>query len=386
MKKIIEEEILRQLQLINFDKGKTISEQYMAGGGREIAAATYETSKYIQDENKKEDESYQYLYDKWAPYVCGTGGGGISPDNSFGAVAGYCDWVKNGLTPFDICNSPIVDVKYNHPTKDFYPLNYAQEVNKRRKEGKKYVQTGGGIVVKKEKGYLYNTYWCECKKDVEFYAPTEYNSNLPTGSFFKLDGPLNLKYVTNVPTVTSVNDWFDLKKCTATNKAEEVVDKYFHTVAPFISLVLNFFGPIGMALGAVIEFADGVKYQEEGNTYAAGLSYTFAALGPLDFGLSPFIKSSGNSLIKKTLIKSSKYSVNEIKLLQFLKNTNQTMRLVRLGTAFKFVRVAMTYIMKSKIFGLFLLKLINLGVATTAILSKLGLIIGGGFIGWDYIA
>jgi hypothetical protein len=394
MDKLISEELVRQIRLMNYDRSKTTTEQFIippmspigSGLGSGLGTAIVKN----MSENEKEKD-YDYLYTKWAPYVCGLGGpGGISPDNSFGSFsASRCGWAYNKLSPMKICSTPIIDVEYDSPSYNAYggKSYYAKEVNKRRKEGKKFTQNGGGVVVKKSTGTVYNTYWCECKKDVEFWALTDYNSNRPTGSYFRLDGPLSFEHATDQPQWTSINSWFDLKRCTSTNKSEEWVDKNYHTIVPIVALALQLLGgPIGIALGTALELSDSFKYQEEGNTYAAGLAFIFALVGPLDGGLGPIIKKYGDDLIRKVAVKSSKFTDEEIKLLQLLKNQKRVMSLVRLGTAVKLVRQIMVKINNFKMFSLFLLKLVNLGLVSFGYLRKFGLSVGGVFLTWDYIA
>jgi hypothetical protein len=62
------------------------------------------------------------------------------------------------------------------------------------------------------------------------------------------------------------------------------------------------------------------------------------------------------------------------------------MSLVKFGTAVKFVRYIMVKINNFKVFGLFLLRLVNLGLVSFKFLSKIGLQVGGTFFTWDYIA
>lgn len=415
MDKLISEELIRQIRLMNYDRGKTISEQkpdnLMPGqpdnpavAGRSVYDNNvfYNISKDNQDENEKEKD-YNYLFTKWAPYVCGTGGGGVSTENSFGGASySSCNWVNDGLTPNDICKSQIVDVDYTHPTHPDFDstLNnstdtdiklHAIKVNKRRKEGKKRSQNGGGMVVRKDTGNIYNTYWCECKKNIKINVNSKIANSEDTGSYFRLDGPLlfrkNIKPafprgLFQLP----INDYFNFKYCTATSKAGEWVDKHYHDIIPIVSLVLQFLGPIGIGIGAFLELTDAAKYLEEGNTYAAGLAFIFAIVGPLDSVLGPAINRYGQSILRKAAIKSAKFTTEEIKLLKGLRDTKRVMRLVKLGTAFKLVRATMLKINNWKVFGMFLLKLVNLGIISAGFLRKIGVMVGGSFISWDYIA
>ena len=388
MDKLISEELIRQIRLMNYDRGKTISESLippMSPVGIGLGPAVVKN----MSENEKEKD-YNYLFTKWAPYVCGLGGpDGVSPDNSFGSFsASRCGWAYNKLSPMKICSTPIIDVEYSSPSYNAYggKSYYAKEVNKRRKEGKKFTQNGGGVVVKKSTGTVNNTYWCECKKDVEFWALTDYNSNTPTGSYFRLDGPLSFEHATDQPQWTSINSWFDLKRCTATNKAEEWVDKHYHDIIPIVSFVLSFFFPIGTAIGAMLEVTDAAKYQEEGNTYAAGLAFVFAMVGPLDAGLGSLIARYGDDILKKLAKKSTDFTDDESKLLKELTDTKRIAKLVKLGTMIKLVRQIMVRIKNFKVFGMFILRLVNLGLISVGVLRKIGLMVGGTFITWDYIA
>ena len=389
MDKLISEELIRQIKLMGYDRSKPISESLMLPPMSPVGVGLGPAVAKNMSENEKE-KNYDYLFTKWAPYVCGLGGpGGISPDNSFGSFsASRCGWAYNKLSPMKICSTPIIDVEYDSPSYNAYggKSYYAKEVNKRRKEGKKFTQNGGGVVVKKSTGTVYNTYWCECKKDVEFWALTDYNSNRPTGSYFRLDGPLSFEHATDQPQWTSINSWFDLKRCTSTNKAEEWVDKHYHDIIPIVSFVLSFFFPIGTAIGAALEVTDAAKYQEEGNTYAAGLAFIFAMIGPLDAGLGPLITRYGAKLLAKITAKSTKFTDEEAKLLKALTDKKKIMKLVKLGTTIKLVRQIMVRIKNWKIFGMFLLRLVNLGLISLGVLRKIGVMVGGTFITWDYIA
>jgi hypothetical protein len=371
----VTKEILRQLELINHGKKETLNEIKLLPTFFSTAGSG--VSKVIVDnelENAREDRDYGYLFEKWAPYVCGTEGAvGVNSENSFGTYQpASCNWVKDKLTPVDICNSNI----------------YYKDYRKRQTpDNKKYQVNGGGVVVRKESGFINNVYWCECKRNPDFLSYFPDATKRESGSYFDL---------VNAPTFkktgghyeqqwTDINGWFELKRCTATNKFEEFYDKNSHTIIPIISLALSLFGGIVLIVGSVLEFADALKYKEEGDDYMAGLSFIFACIGPLDFGISPIVRNYGKSFLKKGVV-ASKYTSEEVILLKFLKNTSYAMRLVKLGVAFKIVRQTMVYLFKANLFALFLFKIANLGIILTSAVAKMGLMIGGSFITWDYIA
>jgi len=381
MDKLISEELVRQIRLMGYDRSKTLLEQkpdnLMPGQpdnpgyiGRKAYAGNvfYQASVHNMEENEKE-KNYDYLYTKWAPYVCGTETGpGASPENSFSSG---CPWVKDGLTPMDICNKNIIYRDYYEP--------------KDRKTGEKWMVNGGGVVVKKETGSVYNTYWCECKKNPEIKVVIDHYGKYAYNSWFNFSDPVG-DSAKAFPKWFEINDWYEFKYCTQTTKMGEWFDKNYHDIIPIISLVLQFTGPIGMGIGALLELSDAAKYQSEGNTYAAGLATIFALIGPLDAGLGALVKKVGPELLEKVAKKSSKFTDEEIKLLQSLKDKKRVMSLVKFGTAVKFVRYIMVKINNFKVFGLFLLRLVNLGLVSFKFLSKIGLQVGGTFFTWDYIA
>ena len=216
---------------------------------------------------EQKEKNYDYLFTKWAPYVCGTETGpGASPENSFSSG---CPWVKNKLTPIDICNKNIIYRDYYEP-----PATNSRTYEE-YKNSEKWTVNSGGVVVKKETGSVYNTYWCECKKNPEIRVVIDHYNHSTYNSWFNFSDPVG-EYAKAFPKWFEINDWYEFKYCTQTTKMGEWFDKNYHDIIPIVSLVLQFTGPIGMGVGALLELSDAAKYQSEGNTYAAGLATIFA--------------------------------------------------------------------------------------------------------------
>jgi hypothetical protein len=191
----------------------------------------------------------------------------------------------------------------------------------------------------------------------------------------------------------------------------EQVSETYHMAAPILSMALSIFGNWpGAIIGAILEIGDAALYLKEGDKYLAGLSLVFALIGPLDMkigeliskskGIDNFLKELSVTLkMKKTLsnnpteweawIAKSDFYENFIQISTLIrKNKLKYSRLAKVGL---FVRsFERLWIAASKEGGKGYIKVIawlaNAGLVSSHLISKITLIIGGGFLTWDFIA
>ena len=221
-----------------------------------------------------------------------------------------------------------------------------------------------------------------------------YNEDEPEGNWYKPQYYKVDRYIVEISN--------HLKRFNYLNESEGVYKLYttedwyddlvedLHLALPIISLGLNMFGGVwGMIGGAVLELIDaGLYYFYDDDPYAAGLATIFAIVGPLDNVLAPYLKIGGKNLIKRLAMKSaSKLSPQEKAILRYTYSNYP--RLYRLCKMRMFRKGLWWFIENTqgiRVFVRLLLWLTEKGILLGSMMLNMGLIIGGGFVTWDYIA
>jgi len=175
-----------------------------------------------------------------------------------------------------------------------------------------------------------------------------------------------------------------------------------HIVIPILSIVISLI-PGGQGVGAWllrssimfgVEAVDAAIYKwGDKNDYAAGLALLFAFAGPLDNGLNLLVKNYGATLLKKIALNSID-RVGAVSLtkgeLELLANITvysaKYTKLTKIGLARQFTKQIITKASKSSVILAFILKLSKYGLLTTKFMGRMGLLIGGTFYTWDAIA
>jgi hypothetical protein len=170
-----------------------------------------------------------------------------------------------------------------------------------------------------------------------------------------------------------------------------------HIILPVISLFLSFFGGAGLVVGALFELADAAiyKYIDE-DEYMAGLSICFALLGPLDAGLGAIFAKAGNwGKLIEVYAKFNKgeraltYSSEFIQAVRIVsRNVRKLKTIFEYLTVFGLLRKGLSIAIKDGANGfiLFLDKLFKAGYISEKFITKMGIMIGGTFYAWDWIA
>ena len=162
-----------------------------------------------------------------------------------------------------------------------------------------------------------------------------------------------------------------------------------HIALPVIAFVLTLgSGTLLMAgVGALIELGDAAIYKfVDKDNYAAGLAVIFAFAGPLDHVLSPLIKKYGSKIIQK-LMKKKPLNFEEQAVLKYVKNNkNILLQKTYMQIGLRVLRGVMTKITTLKKFVHFLYWLVKKGYLAAKFLTHFGIVVGGSFITWDKIA
>jgi peptidoglycan hydrolase-like protein with peptidoglycan-binding domain/predicted DNA-binding antitoxin AbrB/MazE fold protein len=176
---------------------------------------------------------------------------------------------------------------------------------------------------------------------------------------------------------------------------EITATQWLHVLLPLGSIVVSVvFPPTWMALGAaaLLELADAELYLKiDKDPYAAGLGaiFAFVPFGQLMF--LPAVKKLGTAGIKKLLqkvfLKEGGYIDEELKALKELNKEYQKLsKLAKLNMAEKLTLLTLRGLKTAEDFLSWSAKLIDARLLDPNSLAQTGLIIGGTFIAWDKIA
>jgi hypothetical protein len=172
-----------------------------------------------------------------------------------------------------------------------------------------------------------------------------------------------------------------------------------HTVLPLIAMAAMVFPPAS----AAIELVDAGLYYAEGNAYATGLGVVFCLIpgGPLFSMISksakPLLMSlRGYSLAEKNLLikKMASYESGEVvedftqrelKLLSVIGDST-VQKLLKRALIKKGIIDAITNASSINIIVRFIYWMVKKGYLLTKFLTQMGLTIGGTFYTWDYLA
>jgi peptidoglycan hydrolase-like protein with peptidoglycan-binding domain len=392
MDKLITEDILKQIRLINYERSKTLSEQSVIG------APNYGTTRYRTDaeiQANMDAEELQRNIDKNCNSLIKS-----TPRNESEKTAKKIFLIlKNQIDSGGTKEQIILDaLKLIDSQQTYimlmiyiygcYPQNYGMTILQ-------FIQSQEfslgsfnsslrhlpmGMAIGQKIQWEFNDSWLEKYQKIlqKFNSEEKYEKE----SFDADDNSVNIGMKLVVPPY-----------------AREVA----HIVIPILSIVISLIPGIGTGIGGWllrssimfgVESVDAAIYKwGDENDYAAGLALLFAFAGPLDNGLNLLVKNYGATLLKKIALNSID-RVGAVSLtkgeLELLANITvysaKYTKLTKIGLARQFTKQIITKAKNSSDILKFILKLSEYGLLTAKFTGKIGLLIGGTFYTWDAIA
>ena len=385
MDKLITEDVLKQIRLINYERSKTLSEQSVAGAPNQ-GMIRYRTDAEIQA-NMDAEELKKKINQNCNSILNG------APVNENEKTAKKIFLIlKNQIDSWGTKKQIILDALKLIDSKKTYMslLVYIYACYPEESQGKTVLQfiqsqefslgswgsefkRNSAIGFGQELQWQDNDSWLEVyQKILQKFNPDE-------------------KYDVEVPEFDS--DWM-------TTITQEVLPPYArelsHIAIPILSVLTSFIG-VGVSVSAWlvrsgivfgVESVDAAIYKfGDKNDYAAGLALMFAIAGPLDAGLELLVTKYGASLLKKLTLKEVVLSKGEIELAaDVVVNGSKYEKLTKLGMAKEFTKQILTKASNSNVIVKFVLKLMKKGLLLTNLTARIGVLIGGTFYTWDAIA
>ncbi len=372
MENNLNEELLRQLLLMNFDRSKTLSEQTAIPSDRLGPQGDFQIKKLKTPENlKTEKEKYQEdkevaigAYNKivkeidggWAPWKWGTDESGMTE-----AILS----IKN-LQQYQILRE-LLGKKY---PKSKYPntlLGFIQEQEFSTAEEDIY-----GDVYGKAGSWLGNPsvgqkYQYETNDKFLRQMETHLQKFNPDERFARAGFMNRTKMSFALPPAAS---------------------EAIHVALPVLSLATSFFPPASI----IFEIMDAGLYYEEGDKYSAGLGFLFAFIPAGQFAM---LSRTLSKVEKKVLMKKVQkdaageafegYTEKELKILNSL-GEQGTQRMIRKELAKKAIIETLDEINSITVLHKVVWWMVKKGYLPARFLTQTGITIGGTFCTWDFIA
>ena len=399
--KNLEEQLLRQLSLMNYDRGKILSEQITdfgpqqksdqlgTGGDFKPYKKDYTKPKTPSDAEKKEYDNNvaNYVYNKIVHE--------ISPK---GSALQFWNWGtdENGLTyaiqqlknkqQYQILRN-LLAKKYPESASPNTLLQFLQEKEFSTafySAGLQDVLRDGPNGLGQEYQYRTNDKFLRLMKEhLQKFNPDEkYNTST-----------IKLPKVSEKTTLYGTEEEYDKEKEDAiisgaiSMMIPPAASEALHLGLPALSMALSVFPPAAVA----VELIDAGLYYTEGDKYSAGLGLCFAFIPGGAFGmLAKKLGNAGKKLLMKKVSQEAAgvavtYTDDEIKALKSL-SENSTEAALRAALSSKalgiLIRSAATIIELFKI----VYWLVKKGFLLPKFLITTGIEIGGVFYTWDYIA
>jgi hypothetical protein len=416
MDKLITEDILKQIRLINYERSKTLFEQSVAGApnhgvidmrtNAEVEADRIADKKYLEN-RKKMIELEKKIVQNCDSLIKSKPGSESEKKakkiflilkNQVDSNGTKEQIILDAVKLIDSAQTYMMLMVYIYGC---YPQSYGMTILQfiQGQEFSLGANDPGGVMrnshmfIPQEIQYQFNDYWLiEMEKILKKFNPDE--------SYQK-------EYVQPDDT-----EWEVVGKAYLPPYTREVA----HLLIPFLSLIMAIVpGTQGGSVTLMIllrewvfrsaimfglESVDAAIYKwGDKNDYAAGLSLIFAFAGPLDNALSGLIKLYGATLLQKVGSISKGLLTYEYGMegamiltkgeLELLANVTmyakRYTKLTRLGLARQVTKRIIAN-SSSNVVLKYILKLMKFGMVTTKFTTRLGLTIGGGFYTWDAIA
>ena len=171
--------------------------------------------------------------------------------------------------------------------------------------------------------------------------------------------------------------------------------QWLHVLLPLGSIVISLaFPPTWIALGAaaLLELGDAALYYSvDKDPYAAGLSAIFAFIPFAQLKFLPTIYKLGKTgiqkLLQKVILKEGNFIDEELKALKEINENYQRLsKLSKLNMVQKLTLLKLRSLKSAKDFLKWTTKLIDNGLLNPESLGQTGLLVGGSFYTWDRIA
>ncbi len=344
MEKLITEEILKQIKLINYDRSKTLLEQF--------EKTQKEPSDYLGDSGS---------FKKQSPKIQGLD---VKPQNIDTGMGRYVD-----KSEFEtrLCGKASILMWDSNDEKYYYhkPSEFCKPF-------------GGTELVYVDTNYLLSPinyqearYRCACKQNGEILVPTpEGGKTMRVNDFIISDESVGGK------TGTAISDW--------------IHDIHNFFMVGSIALTL-FGGPVGAAIATGLDLLDAELYREEGDPWMAGLMFMMAVV---PFGklmklvggkawAKGLTKEIYEKILKKIKLKKelTEAEKNVVEALAKAELRNDAFwRLIRTKLKKTIAEYDVFYFVRAIIY------LVDKGLLLSSFLLRFGIVIAGVWWSWKQIA
>jgi len=363
MDKIFEQELLRQLSLINFDRSIPLLEQKelksWEKSDRLGNQGEFQPLKPLKPVTKKKltgEQIYKGLKSEIDAWVT------TDDDRLYAYVTNISKENYPQLLKLVMDNEKHISVMDWIMT-EYYSVN---EDNTSNREPELF--SAGGV----ERSLDYYT---NDRSVLNISAILKQFNNLNTG-----EGDYDTRYSGEVDLGS------DGMNGTASN---EQLSEIAHIVLPIAAIVTSLFtgGISGVLMGGLIELGDAAIYEfVDHDHYGAGLALIFAIAGPLDEILGPLVKKYGKTILAKLLKKKVLSEAEQTTIRYISRNEVRLTRLTYLGLARQLIKRYILRISDASKLVKFIFWLTKKGYLTAKFTSKFGLTVGGSFLTWDAIA
>jgi peptidoglycan hydrolase-like protein with peptidoglycan-binding domain len=371
MENKLNEELLRQLLLMNFDRGKTLSEQKVIPSDRLGAQGNFQpnikpqTPAFLKTEKENYNDDKQVAisaYNKivyeidggWAPWKWGTDEQGMSD-----AILS----IKN-LQQYQILRE-LLGKKYD---KSKYPntlLGFIQEQE---------FSTG-------ENDFISDLYRNQSFNNATIGQEYQYRTN---DKFLRQMETHLQKFNPDEKFART-----GLMNRTATSFVlPPAASQAIHIALPVLSLVTSFFPPASI----MFELIDAGIYYAEGDKYSAGLGFLFAFIPAGQFAmLSKNLTKAEKQVLMKKVQKDAageafeSYTEKELKIMKSL-GEEGTQRMIRKELSKRAIIETIDEMTSINVMYKSIWWMVKKGYLPARFLTQMGITVGGTFYTWDYIA
>lgn len=410
MEKSLNEQLGRQLSLINYDRGKTLIDQNLF---LEVSNPITEAITFVEGlgftqsaigTNYSDCKSANQVFAKAAIY-------GIKKITD-------AQIAKTAIGNYD-CLTVKINALDGSAPKPFSMATFSlNETTKGKLNGVivKLITDGATLNADVSIGSLFflqsfyfNSTWGKIVNDYTDAFKTDkdaYNSKLfPDGwwGFFNFwyntstftdalsDVKSSEKFRCNGNTIINTTyggDWVERNQKEGIQGVKDMLTTAAHIALPLGAFILTIGSGGALApilLGAELELIDASIYViVDKDPYMAGMAALFALAGPFDAGLGILIATVGKPLLKKLALKLISFTDEELELLKYAtKNGVRLAKLAKLNAGRQLIKYYFkTFKNSSKAaqFSIYLIQKLGLPI------GKAGLILGGPVYSWDFIA
>jgi len=374
MENNLNEELLRQLLLMNFDRSKTLSEQKVIPSDRLGSQGEFQpkikqqTPDFLKTEKEKYNDDKQVAisaYNKivyeidggWAPWKWGTD--------------------EQGMT------DAILSIK------NLQQYQILRELLGKKYEESKYPNTLLGFIQEQEFSTGENDFIGDLYKDDPWLG------NPFVGQKYQYE--TNDKFLRQMEThLQKFNPDEKFARAGFMDRTPTsfvlppAASEAIHVALPVLSLVTSFFPPASI----MFELIDSGIYYAEGDKYSAGLGFLFAFIPAGQFALASrtFSKAEKTTLMKKVqkdaagqLTEAEKYTEKERRLLNLL-GEEGTKKMIRKELSKRAIIETIDEMTSINVMYKTIWWMVKKGYLPARFLTQMGITVGGTFYSWDYIA